>query len=383
MKLPKDQFKRSEVDAAANKIMNILIDYVAEQNLPMMESDCGKIIYLSTTNIPFSVSNESHAFKDFVKNEFTLFTPDTMSPSHTIMLNENDKLNFYTSALEKLNDFEKIVLIKTTKHFKPSIKKLTNTNIFSDNDYWLHLRHVAPFSKIKQSTYASEVSEILTTLVNKSIDTKEKIDSLAYFLNHYKTIVRRTDIKANTVRLIKTKLNEADFPIFESILATKILNNDTDLNIFLPPPEIKTLIISKNAMFEQVFFDQIPQANIKHYNRYLQSINYFLLSPKVRDELNIARIDFHEFHSNNEPARIYMSSENGEFKEDIEIIYKHLIQSCASSYSNYTYYNADTESDIGKALKTSLEYFLLNKSIHESNKNSNYVGEAKRKNMKL
>jgi hypothetical protein len=382
MKLPKDQFKRSEVDTAATKIMNILSDYVEQHNLPMMKSNCGKVVYLSTTNI-HSVSDSVHDFKEFVKNEFTLFKPDTMSPSHTIMLNENDKLNFYISALEKLNDFEKIVLIKTTKNFKPSLKRLLNTNVFSDNDYWLHLRHVAPFSKIKESAYTSEVSEILTTLVEKSIDTQEKIDSLAYFLNHYKTIVRRTDIKASMVRLLKNKLNEEDFPIFESILATKISNNNTEIDIFLPPPEIKTLIISKSSIFEQVVFDQIPQANIKNYNKYLQSINYFLLSPKVRDELNIARIDFHEFHSNNEPARIYISSESGGFKENIEPIYKHLIQSCASSYSNYTLYNADIESDIGSALKTSLDYFLLHKSIHEANTNTEHVVETKRKNMKI
>jgi hypothetical protein len=51
MKLPKDQFKRSEVDTAATKIMNILSDYVEQHNLPMMKSNCGKVVFLSTNNI--------------------------------------------------------------------------------------------------------------------------------------------------------------------------------------------------------------------------------------------------------------------------------------------------------------------------------------------
>lgn len=383
MKLKKDQFKKSEIDAAVSKIMDILIQYVEEKELTVSSSQCKKHINISSSKMIYDTYHLINNFRGFIKNQFTLFDSDNMHPSHKITITSLDKLCFYTRALEKLNNFEKIVLVKTTDEFKPSLKELTKTNVFSEEDYWLHLRHVAPFSKVRQRTSANHVRDVLTDLSNKSINTKEKVDALAYFLNYYKTIAKRSDIKASTVRLIKGKINEEYFPIFESILSTKILNNASDIDIFLPPPEVKTLIISKNSMIEQVSFDKIPQAHFQNYNKYLQSINYFLLSPQISEQLNIARIDFHEFHSNNEPARIYISSKNGEFKEEIEPIYKHLIQSCAASYSAYDIYKADPITKLGNTFKTSLDYFLLNKSINDVNKDKESEIEVKRKNFKL
>lgn len=381
MKLQKDQFVKREIDLAANKIVDVLIDYVMKNKLFAHRS--GQLINLNTVQDHFNhdFNLKIHDFKKFMKQEFILLDPDDMSSSHNIIFTQPDKMCFYKELLGKLNDFEKIVLVKTVNTFKHPIAKLNNE--ISEDDYWLHLRHVAPFSKIKQPSSSDYVKNVLTTLENKSIDTQEKIDSLAYFLNYYKPIAKRTDIKASVIKLIKRKINEEHFPMFESILGSQISKDNSEINLFLNPTEVKTLIISKNSIFEQVTFDKIPQAAVHHYNTYLQFINYFLLSPKTSDILNISRIDFHEFQSNNEPARIYISSNQDGFNEDLGAIYQHLIQSCSPLYKQSRFSTSNTNDDILNSFKTSLDYFLLNKSILESNNNSNNIEEPKRKNFKL
>jgi hypothetical protein len=377
MKLKKDEFKKSEIDAAANKIIDIFIEYTIANRLIANRVQNSTSINISSIDPHhYNYQTKIFDFKKFMKNEFQLFNADMMHPTHRLVLNDDDKLNFYLYALKKLNKFEKIILIKTNGDLKPKLKSLVNSNVLSEDDYWLQLRHVAPFTKFKQSAYTDHVREMLNTLLNKSIDTNEKVESLAYFLNYYKVIARRTDVKAGIIRLLKNKVNEEDYPIFESILSTKISKNNSELDIFLPTSEVKTLIISKSAIFEQVAFAQIPQAKVDHYNKYLQAVNHFLLSPETKKELNISRIDFHEFQSHSDPARIYISSENGGFKENIENIYKHLIQSCASLHMV-------GPSKLGNAFKTSLDYFLLNNSIQEANRDKNDNYEPKKKTLKL
>jgi hypothetical protein len=370
MKLKKDEFRKSDIDAAGEKIKELLLDYVEKNRLVASISRHST----NTVSLTQSTVNIGDAqvisFKRFMNEQFK-FMNENFSPSHKISIYGTHKLTFTSDALKKLNKSEKIILIKGMISLRPSFSDLDpKSGFISEDDFWLHLRHIAPFTKIKPQQRSDDVRVVLDIVASRSLDTQEKIDSLAYFLNYYKIIAKRTDIKAGLIRLLKSKIDEEHYPVFENILSSKFSNLESEFNIFSPTPDVKLLVIQKDSIFEQVPFVAIPQAKTDDYNKYLLTLNRFLQSPKASSILNIAKIDFHELSATKEPARVYIQAKEGGFKEDIQEIYAHLVKSCADSYPSKL---------IDSAFETSLNYFLLNKAV--ANKDENL--EPKRKVMKV
>lgn len=291
-----------------------------------------------------------------MREEFKIMD-ENLESSHKITMQSHHKAGFYSNALKQLNDFEKVVLIKAFFQFRPSYSRLNpEKGIISEDDYWLHLRNIAPFTKVRQRQNSDDVRIVLNCLSERILDTQEKIESLAYFIHYYKAIAKRIDIKSSLVRMLKDKIDEDNFPIFETILSTKISKGTSEFNIFSPAPEVKLLVVPKSTLFEQVFFSEVPQAHTDNYNNYLETINRFLLSPDVKDTLNISRIDYNELTSTNQPARIYIQANSNGFKYDIQKIYGHLVKDCS---------NAFMTPNMDEFLKKSLNYLLLTKAIPE------------------
>ena len=359
MKLKKDVFKISEIETSSDKIINFLLEYTSVNQLH---------VGLYQTSIYFMESSvlERGAYrkivneKDFFKRNFVLFKKDTLASSHNLSLPNAYLPLFYRELFKRLNDIEKVAFIKSScSLLRPKPKVIYQS--LPEDDFWLHLRHASPFTKIRQPQYADDVREMIEVINNLNIDTKEKVEAIGYYFNYHKTLTKRIDIRTSIIKFIKSKINEDYFPFFQEILSFKITKNSQE-SLLLPSNEVKYLSLSKEAIFEQIPLKQIVQPKVNHYNLYLNSINHFLLSPEVSKELNIAKIDFHEFLSNNEPARLYISAQKNGFPFDMAEIYPHLIKSCSHLF-NPT--NSDACKEMKISLKKSLDYLLLHKSMEK------------------
>lgn len=359
MKLPKDNFKRSDLEASEKRIKQFLIDYVNVNNLTANAWKHNKTS-ISIGNSPTAQYQEIIPnFNGFIINNFKLFDANNLV-SHNISFENNFKAHFFKSAFEHLQPFDKIVFIKTILY--NSIDRSFYKSIapqLENEDFWLTYRHIAPFVKSGQST--TDVREALTTLQNKSIDTEEKTMAFAYYLQYYKQICKRTDIKSGVLKLLRNKVEEQYYPIFEKILGTPILQEEAkDNNILMQPNEVKVLLLNKDKIFEQISFANIPQPHVSNYNRYFNLINDFLTNKNHKELTGINRIDFYELNSSKEPARVYIEASPTGFKADIEELYLHLVKSCSHLLTSQ--YSRDNP--LLQSLETATNFYFLNKKIN-------------------
>lgn len=360
MKLVKDNFKRSDLEASEKRIKQFIMDYVDANKLTAKIWTHNKTSVSIGNSPPPQYQELIPHFKSFILHEFKLFNANNLV-SHNISFENNFKAHFFQSAFENLQHFDKVIFIKTIlynsidRHFYKTIAPQ-----LENNDFWLTYRYIAPFVKTGQST--NDVREALTPLQNKSIDTEEKVLSFAYYLQYYKQICKRTDIKSGILKLLRNKVEEQHYPIFEKILGTTISQEDVkNNNIFMQPNEVKVLLLDKDKTFEQISFANIPQPHVSNYNRYFNLINEFLTSKNHKDLTGINRIDFFELNSSKEPARVYIEAAPTGFKADIEELYLHLIKSCSHLLTQqYTRINPLLE-----PLETATTYYFLNKTINK------------------
>ncbi len=363
MKLAKDTFKKNEVEAAAAHIKDLIWDFIEEKKMyANITQYSPNTINLTTRNVNYQGQNPIANFKSFYQQQYHLFDNTTNKASHKLNIEYNLQDSFYLNIFNKLNKFEKILFIKNfasqsqSYHFFSKISPK-----LSEEDFWLHLRHIAPFEKGSQS--ATDVRDVLKTLDDKSIDTKEKRESLAYYIHYYKTLCKRTDIQSGLKKLILKKIDEEHIPFFEQLLKTQISSSNTVDSILENPPQIQTFIINKEKMFSELSLDNISQAETHHYNRFINNLNYFLVSEQTKERLGIERIDFIEFKSTKEPGRVFIQSSQEGFKEEIRPIYLHLL---ATGAKNFQLNNSTSMSDV---FEKSLNYYLLNQKIPNKHQN--------------
>lgn len=367
MRLAKDKFKKSEVEVAGETIKQKLLDFIEKNNLrgQINKSDTPPTVYFSTSSTQYTNYYNYNSIPDynhFIKNEYKIID-DSNKPSHNVNVDYSLKYKFYIDTFKSLNDFEKVVFIKvfSSEFMDRQFFNEINKNL-SDKDFWMHLRHVAPFGKGSQSI--DYVRAAFTILEQKDINSPEKIESLTYFINYYKTICKRQDIKIGLNKLIYNKINEKYHPILSDLLGGIDVNNQKDLNKILDvTPEIKTLILNKKNIFEQISFKNIPHPNVANYNNYFKCINNFLGSEDGKKLLNIERVDFFELTSSKDPARVFIQATQNGFKEDLFPIYLHLLDSCSHHFTD-DYEKKDLMKEV---LRKSLNFYLLNKNLNFEN----------------
>ncbi len=376
MKLKKDVFKMSEIEKSSDKIINFLLEYISVNQLGAGLYD-KNIYFMTESALERGAYRKIIDKKEFFKRHFVLFEKDTLKSSHNLFLPGAYLPLFYSELFKRLNTTEKIAFIKSSCSLLRPEPKILYQNL-PEEDFWLHLRHASPFTKIRQPQRADNIRDTLEIINKLNIDTKEKVEALGYYFNYHKPLTKRIDIRTSLINFIKNKIDEQYFPFFEELLSFKIAK-DSQASLLVATNEIKYLSISKEAIFEQVPLSKINQPKINNYNTYLNSINHFLLSPEVSKELNIEKIGFHEFHSTNEPARLYISSQKNGFPFDMSEIYPYLIKSCCHLF-NPT--NIDSIKEMKSGLKKSLDYLLLHQSISKENIENN-ITDTKKKTMKL
>lgn len=360
MKLAKDTFKKNEVEAAAAHIKDLIWEFIEERNLYASQNQYSRgTINLMEKSVNYHGHTPIANLKTFYKTQYQVFNSETNHSSHTLNFEYKLQENFYLTIFNKLNRYEKVLFIKTFSNQSSHNFFSKISNKLSEEDFWLHLRHVAPFLKGSQSTY--DVRDVFNNLNNKSIDTEEKREALAYYIHYYKTICKRTDIQTSLKRLILKKIDDEHIPYFEQLLKIKISNDNQIENILEKTPQIETLIINKEKIFSEISFDHIPQAETQHYNRLINTLNKFLSNKEIREILGIERVDFVEFKSTKEPGRVFIQAEEDGFKKDITPIYLHLLTIGAK------HFQLQENDEMTNVFEKSLNYYLLNQKIPRKN----------------
>ncbi len=364
MQLLKDTFKRSEIDFTGEKIKNLLCDFIAKNDLSgyIDTQDKTHLIIQKVPTEKYLYQKKIKDVSDFIQKNYT-FLNETNKSTHYIDINTQFRLKFYTEAFNSLTGNDKKFFIKGFVHFNQPIGFLSTLyNNLPESDFWLHLRHIAPFQKLTLSS--TQVREVLKHLEYKKIDTEEKIESLAYYIQYFKPVCKRTDIKTNIIRLIKNKVEESYFEIFETLLDSKINPTQNIQSIAEPEKEIKLLSLIKDKIFEQLEFPQIKQIQTQHYNSYINQLNSFLINKENKELLNIEKIDYNEFNAGRESARIYFVANGKGFSKDIIQIYLHILETCAVNFDGKYSINLNHETpEIHDSFKKSLNYYLLSKKI--------------------
>jgi hypothetical protein len=369
MKLSKDIFNRSEINLAGEKIKNLICDFIIKNDLSIYidTQDKTHLIIQKVPTEKYLYQKKIKDISNFIFKNYN-FLDQTNKPTHYINITPQFRNKFYTEAFNNLKGDDKIFFIKGFVHFNQPIGFLSALyNNLPESDFWLHLRHITPFQKSTLSS--TQIREVLKYLEYKKIDTEEKIEALAYYIQYFKPICKRTDIKANIIRLIKDKIDESHFEIFETLLDSKIEKTQNIQSILEPKKEVIHISLLKNKIFEQLEFPQIKQIQTQHYNSYIIQLNSFLTNKENNQLLNIDRIDFNEFNSGREPARIYFVANEKGFHKDIIQIYLHLLETCAVNFNGKYSINLNHETpEIHESFKKSLNYYLLSKEIGNEKK---------------
>lgn len=367
MKLLKDYFSQSDILSTDINIKKNIIKYVEDNNLTLFSyvHDKKKILISNQHNNYYEkITN----YKQFLNNEFSIYSRLSYSncnpgtPTHSIRVSiggVNHNTPFYLTLFRNLNEQEKKIFVKTIFH-----DFLGNNNFFNHlnknlqtDEYWFHLRNFLPFGATTKSI--SDARDIFSSLQDRSIDTKDKVYSLLYTIQHYKQICKRPDIKTGLIKILSNKLNDEFIPEIESFLKIKIDKNPQPIDLFETPNSVVTLLINKENIFNIISFEKIPQARVDNYNKYLQQINNFLSSEDIKEKLNIDFIDYIDFSSKKHPARVYIHSNNEGFVYDIKEIYSHLMISC----SNHLIDEFMEQNFLHEVLDKSLNFYLLDKKI--------------------
>lgn len=363
MKLQKDYFTQADLLTAENNIKRQIIDYISKNNFILgTHTYSSSSITITQPNPQNNYIKPIADYKKFILNEYSIHSAEKSgSPSHKINLAvgpQGSSTNFYLDIFRKLSEKDQKILVKTLFHdflgYNSFFGNLSQ-NLTSD-EYWFHLRNIIPFGATSKSV--NDARTILSSLQNRTIDTKEKVYSLLYTVQHYKQICKRPDVQSGLIKIVSSKIDDKFIPEIESFLKIKIDHNNEPINLLDTPNNIVSLIINKESLFKGVSFENLPQARVDNYNRYFQHINSFLISPKAKEKLNIDFIDFIELSSKKNPARVYIHSNQLGFNEDIKDIYLHLINTCAHKLIEG--YRQET---LEEALDKSLNFYLLNKSI--------------------
>lgn len=368
MKLLKDYFTQSDLLTAEKNIKNSIINYISKNNLIL-----GQHTYSSssiTITQPSSQNNylkPINDYKQFILNNYSIYSTEKAgSPSHKITIGMGSQANnttFYLEIFRSLNEKDQKILVKTLFHdFLGYNSFFSNLNKHLDTqEYWFHLRNIIPFGSTSKSV--NDARSILTSLQSRTIDTKEKVYSLLYTIQHYKQICKRPDVQSGLIKIISSKVDEKLIPEIESFLKIKIEPHQNSINFFDTPNQIISLVINKENLFKGVSFENVPQARVDNYNRYFQHINNFLTTTNTKNILNIDFIDFIELSSKKNPARVYIHSDTNGFKHNIQEIYLHLIQTCA-----HKLIDGYKQENLEEALEKSLNFYLLNTNIVNKNK---------------
>lgn len=365
MKLTKDYFTQADLLTAENNIKKKIIEYISKNNL---------IIGLhSYNNSSISITQPSNQnnylklianYKNFIMNEYSIRSSEKGDlPSHKLHITlgpNTTNTDFYIDIFRDLSEKEQQIMVKTIFH-----DFLGNNSFFSQlnkrlttDEYWFHLRNIIPFGPTSKSV--NDARSILSSLQNRTIDTKDKVYSLLYTVQHYKQICKRPDVQTGLIKIITSRVDEKFIPDIESFLKIKIDHHHEPINFFDNPNTIVSLIINKENLFKGVSFEHVPQARVDNYNKYFQQINDFLIGPQAKEKLNIDFIDFMELSSKKNPARVYVHSNKSGFQHDIKEIYLHLINTCSHKLLDSYKQEALVES-----LEKSLNFYLLNKNIHK------------------
>ncbi len=384
MRLTKDYFSLSEIKKSSTHIVQNVCKFMEENNLSAYQSTYDK------KNISFNSSNaqtSNYSTKiqnsiEYIRSNLEIVDSSQQSfPKISINIAHNtpgmiNNETFYAYLYKNAqSETEKKVLVKTFFHYFCSrynfIDKALNN--MSNEDYWFHLRNIIPFNKSGKSLM--DARAIFSSLSQKSIDTPEKINALLYTIQHYKQICKREDVSTGLSKLLISKVSEDKLSIFENFLKIKIKPNDSDFDIEEVHNDVLTIHLSKEKTFKQLNFGNIPQPKVDDLNTYLEKINQFLTSEKASEILNIKNIDYNCFSSKKNPARIYIESKEGGFSEDIKPIYLHLVKTCTNKLiSGYK------QESLLEALNTSLNYFLLNKSVkNKDNQQSTSISVSRPK----
>ncbi len=363
MKLLKDYFTQADLLTAEQNIKKQIIDYISKNNLIIAQhtySSTGLTITQPGNQTNYLKPINDH--KRFIMNDYSIHSSEKAgSSSHKISIGLGPQASnntFYLEIFRNLSEKDQKILVKTLFHdflgyngFFNNLNKSLDTN-----EYWFHLRNIIPFGNTTKSV--NDARTILTSLQSRTIDTKEKVYSLLYTIQHYKQICKRPDVQSGLVKIISSKVEDALIPEIESFLKIKIEPQQAVVNFFDNPNQIVSLVINKENLFKGISFENVPQARVDNYNRYFQHINNFLTTTTVQEKLNIDFIDFVELSSKKNPARVYIHSNNLGFHHNIQEIYLHLIQTC--SHKLIDNYKQET---LNEALDKSLNFYLLNKNI--------------------
>lgn len=361
MKLIKDKYNRYDLNESEKRIISEINNFIKINELIGLKSNMvNNYIYLTkiTNNIP-PYKTKINNFNEFMNNEYKILDTNN-KPNYKLNFEIYMKEKFQNFMFNKLNDFDKIVFIKTIIYdsmdsifFKETLRNLNQEN------FWSFYRNISPF--VVSSKSSTDVRMGLEELTNRSINTKDKVLSFAYYLKYYQQISKRTDIKAGIIKILRNKVEEKYYPIFEKILSSKIISNETN-NIFIKPNEMAILIINKEKIFEYISFENIEQAQTYNYNKYINCINKYLMSSEVKNKLGINCIDFIEFSSKKEPAKIYIESNKTGFNVNIEEMYLHFLESCTKIIKSI-----DKDNQMKNILDTALNFYLLKNEINKKN----------------
>ncbi len=365
MKLIKDYFTQVDLLTAENNIKKKIIEYIAKHNLII-----GVHTYSSSSISITQPTNQNNYlkpianYKNFIMNEYSIHSSEKGgSPSHKINVAlgpTKTNTDFYLDIFRGLSGKDQQIMVKTIFHdFLGYNSFFSNLNkSLTTEEYWFHLRNIIPFGSTSKSV--NDARSILSSLQNRTIDTKDKVYSLLYTVQHYKQICKRPDVQTGLIKIITSRVDEKFIPDIESFLKIKIDQHYEPINFFDNPNTIVSLIINKENLFKGVSFEQVPQARVDNYNKYFQQINDFLTGPQAKEKLNIDFIDFMELSSKKNPARVYIHSNKLGFQHDIKEIYLHLINTCSHKLLDSYKQEALVES-----LEKSLNFYLLNKNIQQ------------------
>lgn len=384
MKLEKDKFSKEFLSSAQKKQIELFKDFINKYDLKFSFGNYQKGYSLDNPSSikSFSITHDNvNAYHNTeIKNKNIIwdrfyFLDEENNPSHDFHFNSVVWGNIFNDIYEKMNDDEKPFFLKTIgSKINPRQFFLIYEDKLKDEDFWLYLRHINSF-------YAKPIQKndflcIMEQLNNKSIDSEKKVQSLAQFLNFYKTIVRRDDLSPRIVSFINKNIDPQYFYMFQKIIGKEI--NVPSLaaipeDILQQNNQTICLLIDKEKFFSRVAFSNIPNAQHHDYNRYLKQINEIIMLEQNKKLLGIQYINFIEFNSSKDPARVYVDSSEQGFKQDIKNLYFNILINLTGEFKSG---QKLSEASVNSAIN----YYILSNSINDS---SQQLEQKKKPSLKI